>query len=129
MSPDDPVFRRVAAAGHPDLVTIAREADPKTGKLKRDISVEAVRKATDFLHLTSSEGGRRIVIVDAADEMNANAANALLKVLEEPPPAALLLLVSHSPGGLLPTIRSRCRLLTLRPLEPATVERLLESYR
>ncbi|SMF68815.1 DNA polymerase III, delta prime subunit [Tistlia consotensis] len=129
LSPDHRIFHQVAAAGHPDLVTIAREADPKTGRVKRDISVDSVRKATDFLRLTSAEGGRRIVIVDSADEMNANAANALLKVLEEPPQAALLLLVSHSPGGLLPTIRSRCRQLALRPLPSGTVEGLLADFR
>ena len=129
MAPDERIFHLVKAGGHPDLVTVSREADPKTGKLKRDIAVDSVRKATDFLRLTSSEGGRRVVIVDAADDMNQNSANALLKVLEEPPQSAVLLLVSHSPGGLLPTIRSRCRLLTLRPLPEATVEDLLGDYR
>ncbi len=129
LAPDHRVFRQVAAAGHADLVTVQRETDAKSGRLKRDISVEAVRKATDFLRLTSAEGGRRIVVVDSADDMNANAANALLKVLEEPPQAALLLLVSHSPGGLLPTIRSRCRQLALRPLPAETVARLLAEHR
>lgn len=129
MSPEHRVFRQVGASGHPDLITVAREVDSKSGRLKRDISVDSVRKATDFLRLTSAEGGRRVVVVDAADEMNINAANALLKVLEEPPQAALLLLVSHSPGALLPTIRSRCRQLALKPLAADTVERLLEAYR
>ncbi|MEX2628633.1 MAG: DNA polymerase III subunit delta' [Tistlia sp.] len=129
MSPEHPVFHQVRASGHPDLVTIAREVDAKTGRTKRDISVESVRKATDFLRLTSAGGGRRLVVVDSADDMNPNSANALLKVLEEPPQAAILLLVSHSPGALLPTIRSRCRTLALRPLPTETVERLLGEFR
>src|SRR5690606_26173862 len=84
------------------------------------------RRISGFLRQTPGEGGWRVVIVDSADEMNANAANALLKLLEEPPPRSLLLLVSHNPGRLLPTIRSRCRRLTLRPLtmgETAAVTR------
>ena len=86
-------------------------------------------RSARFLRLTPAEGGWRVVIVDGADEMNRNAANALLKILEEPPRRALLLLVAHSPGRLLPTIRSRCRRFPLAPLPPAIVRRLLRRYR
>ena len=82
----------------------------------------------DFLHLTPAEGGWRIVIVDGADEMNRNAANALLKVLEEPSQRSLLLITAASPGRLLPTIRSRCRHLMLNPLADAQVAELLQKY-
>src|SRR5207237_5489657 len=82
-----------------------------------------------FLRLTPAEGGWRVVFVDGADEMNRNAANALLKILEEPPRRALLLLIAHSPGKLLPTIRSRCRRFPLAPLTPTIVGELLHRYR
>jgi DNA polymerase-3 subunit delta' len=73
-------------------------------------------------------GKHRVAIVDAADEMNRNSANAVLKVLEEPPPNAVLLIVAHAPGRLLPTIRSRCRRLAMKPLETGTVMQLLGDY-
>lgn len=116
LSPDHQVFRQVAAGSHSDLLYLQRLSDEKTGKLKSNISVDQVRAVAGFLHLTSSLGGWRVVIIDTVDDMNPNAANALLKVLEEPPPRTLLLLVSHSPGKLLPTIKSRCRKVTLAPL-------------
>ncbi|MBF0304772.1 MAG: DNA polymerase III subunit delta' [Alphaproteobacteria bacterium] len=116
LAADHPVFRRVAARGHPDLCVIERTADEKSGKLRGEVVVADVRAAGSFLSLTPADGGWRVVVVDAACEMNRNAANGILKMLEEPPPRALLLLVSHSPGKLLPTIRSRCRKLVLRPL-------------
>ncbi|WP_119165641.1 DNA polymerase III subunit delta' [Algihabitans albus] len=128
LDPDDPVFRRVAASGHPDLVTVARTVNPASKKLRGEIVVDDVRAATGFLRHTSAEGGWRICIVDAADEMNPNAANALLKVLEEPPEQAILLLLAHAPGRLLPTIRSRCRQLVLPPLSETTVLQLLADF-
>lgn len=127
---DDPVFRRIAAGGHADLVTLAPGMiHPDTGKETQEIVVAQVRAAIEFLLKTSAEGGWRVLVVDEAEAMNRNAANALLKVLEEPPPRCLILLVSHSPGRLLPTIRSRCRLLTLRTLPDAQVAALLERHR
>lgn len=129
VAPDSPLFRRTAAAGHSDLMTLERQADPESGKLKTAIVVDDVRKAGAFLSLTAGEGGWRIVIVDSADEMNQNAANALLKILEEPPKKALIFLISHSPGGLLPTIRSRCSKLTLTPLDDTVVTILLQRFR
>ncbi|MBX6369035.1 MAG: DNA polymerase III subunit delta' [Rhodospirillales bacterium] len=125
----DPVFRRIASGGHADLMTVERTADPKTGKLRTVTTVDTVRDVITFLRMTPSEGGWRVVIVDPAEDMNKNAANALLKVLEEPPRRAVLFLVSHAPGGLLPTIRSRCRKLVLRSLPDDTVRALLRRYR
>ncbi len=118
MDPAHPVFRRVAAGSHADLLTIEREWDEKRKRLKRDIAADSVREAPGFLHLTAAEGGWRVVVLDGAEDMNQHSANALLKVLEEPPPRAALLLVSAAPGRLLPTIRSRCRHLPLAPLAP-----------
>ena len=128
VDPETPVFRRVASEGHADLLTLERRMDPKRGKLRSEISVDDVRNIGGFLFSTSAEGGWRVVVVDCVDDMNRNAANALLKVLEEPPPNALLLLVSHSPGRLLATIRSRCRVLALKPLTAATVTTLIAEY-
>jgi DNA polymerase-3 subunit delta' len=128
LEPENPVFRRVAAGAHPDLVRVERTVNPQTKKLRGEIVVDDVRAATNFLRHTSSEGGWRICVVDAADEMNVNAANALLKVLEEPPKQALLLLLAHAPGRLLPTIRSRCRQLPLTPLPEAEVVALLADF-
>ena len=129
LDPDDPIFRRIASGGHADLATIERTINPDNGRLRTEIVVSDVRRAGGFLNLTSAEGGWRVIIVDAADEMNRNAANALLKILEEPPPRAILLLVANAPGRLPPTIRSRCRRLVLEPLESATMEELLVRYR
>jgi DNA polymerase III subunit delta' len=120
--PDDhPVVRRVAAQGHPDLSVLERQINEKTAKLFQDIRVDDVRVTVKFFGATAGEGGWRIAIVDSVDEMNRASANALLKVLEEPPPRTLLMLVSHAPGRVLPTLRSRCRVLTLRPLASADV--------
>ena len=127
LAPDDPVFRRVAGSGHGDLLSLERSADPKSksDKIRTRIVIDQIRSVGHFFSHTSAEGGWRIAIVDGADEMNHNAANALLKILEEPPKQSLLLLVAHSAGRLLPTIRSRCRMMTLRPLSGADMERVL----
>lgn len=119
LAPDHPVARRIAAGAEPGLLAIRRGIDDKTGRLRAQITVDEVRRLRDFFGLSAADGGRRVVIVDAADEMNPSAANALLKLLEEPPAGALLLLVAHRPAALLPTIRSRCRMLRLGPLGPA----------
>lgn len=116
---DHPVARRLRALSEPGLMLIRRPWDEKAKRLRGEITVEEVRRLTGFFALSAADGGRRVVIVDAADEMNRNAANALLKVLEEPPKNAVLLLISHQPMRLLPTIRSRCRTLRLAPLAPA----------
>jgi DNA polymerase-3 subunit delta' len=111
----------VAAQAHPDLLVLERTASETTGKLRTQIQVDDVRKTVGFFGSTPAEGGWRVCIVDAADELNAAGANSLLKILEEPPAKSLLLVVSHAPGRLLPTIRSRCRQLALRPLSPEDV--------
>ncbi len=129
LAPDHPVFRRVRAGGHSDLLTIERRFDDKRGKMKTDIAVEDVRDVTAFLRRTSGEGGWRVVVIDGVDRMNAHGHNALLKILEEPPTRALLLLVTEAPGGLLPTIRSRCRKLTLEPLAESVLRTLLDRHR
>ena len=128
VAPENPVFQRVASGTHADLLAIERRVNEKTGKLKTVIDVDSVREIGHRMTQTSAEGGWRVVVIDAADEMNTNAANAVLKVLEEPPKNALLLLVSHNPGRLLPTIRSRCRTLQLRPLKPELVVELTGVY-
>ncbi len=125
---DHPVFRRVASGGHADLLAVERRVDARRKKLRSEIVVEDTRGIAAFLRLTPAESGWRVVIVDGADMMNRNAANALLKILEEPPQRAMLLLVSDNPGRLLPTIRSRCRRLALKPLPPEIVRQLLGRY-
>jgi DNA polymerase-3 subunit delta' len=117
---DHPAVRRVAAQGHSDLLVLER-TEGDSGKLRTVIQVDDVRRTIGFFGSTAGEGGWRVCIVDSADELNAAGANALLKILEEPPARALLLVVSHAPGRLLPTIRSRCRRLALRPLAPEDV--------
>ena len=117
ISPDHPVAHRLLARSEPGMFAITRSVNEKTGKLRDMITVDDIRGLTHFLTMSAAEGGRRVVIVDAADEMNVNAANALLKMLEEPPALTTMLLVSHQPSRLLPTIRSRCRELRLTPLE------------
>jgi len=127
MSAEDPVFRKVAAGGHGDFRIIERGwSDAKQTKRRTVIGVDDVREIGPFMSMTPAEGGWRTVIIDAADEMNPNAANAVLKILEEPPGRALLFLVAHNPDRLLPTIRSRCRRLDLRPLKQ--VNMLLHRY-
>ncbi len=128
MAASDPVFRRVAAGSHADLLTVEREWDEKKKRLKKNIAAETARGIPGFLHLTPAEGGWRVVIVDGAEDMNAHSANALLKVLEEPPRRAVIMLVSAAPGRLLPTIRSRCHTLALAPLAAADMARVLDAY-
>ncbi len=115
---DHPVARRIAAGGEGALRAVTRSVDEKTKRLRKQIVVDDIRKLNGFFQMSSADGGRRVVIVDDADLMNPNAANALLKMLEEPPARAVILLISHRPSGLLPTIRSRCRTLRLGTLDP-----------
>jgi DNA polymerase-3 subunit delta' len=119
----------VASGGHADLLTVERAYDPRRRRLRNEIVVDDAREIAGFFRLTAAEEGWRIVVVDGAEEMNRIAANALLKILEEPPRRALLLLVSHGPGRLLPTIRSRCRRMPLAELSRPVVKQLLERYR
>lgn len=118
---DDPVARRIASGAHPDLLHLMRPWDDKAKRFRQDLTVDAVRRIVPFFGSTAGAGGARVAIVDPADDMNPNAANALLKLLEEPPAGGLFLLLAHAPGRLLPTIRSRCRRLILEPLSPQEV--------
>lgn len=127
IEPDHPVVRRSMQGAEPGLFVLRRGPNDKGDKLSADIRVNEVRKLREFFGLSASDGGRRVVIVDAADEMNTQAANALLKMLEEPPKRATMLLVSHQPSRLLPTIRSRCRELRLSPLAPPDLAQALEA--
>ena len=108
--------RQVRALSHPGLLVLRRPYDPRAKRFAASILIDEVRRLRSFLGLTGGEGAWRVVIVDSADELNINAANALLKSLEEPPRRALFLLISSQPSRLLPTIRSRCRRLDLEPL-------------
>jgi DNA polymerase-3 subunit delta' len=111
-----PAARQVAARSHPDLAVVRRGLRKDGKGYSTEIAVEHVRRALDLFGSTAGRGGYRICIVDAADDLNPSSGNALLKVIEEPPPRSLFLIVSHNPQRLLPTIRSRCRKLLLRPL-------------
>lgn len=117
---DHPVARRIAALSEPGLFLLRRVPDDKAKppRLKTVITVDEARKLKGFFSLSAAGGGRRVVIIDAADEMNPNAANAILKLLEEPPERAIILMIAHQPSRLLPTIRSRCRELRLGTLGP-----------
>jgi DNA polymerase-3 subunit delta' len=114
---DHPVARRIAAQAQGDLLVIERVINEQTGKLYTVIRVDDVRRTVAFFGSTAGEGGWRVAIVDAVDDLQREGANALLKILEEPPQRSLILLVSNAPGRELPTIRSRCRRLLLRPLD------------
>jgi len=123
LDPAHRTVRRVAVNAHPDLLALERTPGD-SGKMRTVITVEQVRRLATFFGSTAGEGGWRVCIVDSADELKyPEGSNALLKMLEEPPPRSLFLLVSHAPGRLLPTIRSRCRRLALRPLGQGDVVR------
>lgn len=113
-APEDPVSRLVVQDAHPDLMVVDRT--DSDGKVRREILVEEVRRLNEFFSKSPASAPYRVAIIDAADDLNRNAANALLKTLEEPPPRGVLLLVCHAPGRLIRTIRSRCRTLKLAPL-------------
>jgi len=115
----DPVAQRVQSLGHGDFLLIRRPYDQKTKKLRAEIPITEARRISDFFSRKASEGGWRVCLIDSIDEMNRNATNAVLKILEEPPEKALLILLSSAQGRLLPTIRSRCLSLPLRPVNDA----------
>lgn len=127
VSENDQVFRRVASGAHPDLLSIRREYDEAKNKFKNSVAVEDIRKVAPFLRMTSSEGGWRVVVVDDADAMTASSQNALLKILEEPPANTVLILVAHRLGAMIPTIRSRARVLHFSALDENAMHRLLQT--
>jgi DNA polymerase-3 subunit delta' len=122
VDPVGPVARQVASGAHGGLLTLERTANDK-GVLRTVITVDETRETITFFGSTAAAEGWRVCIVDTVDELNPNAANALLKILEEPPQQSLFLLVSHAPARVLPTIQSRCRKLRLRALDTADVVR------
>lgn len=127
VSSEHPDARLVQSGAHPRLYVVRRPVDEKTHKLKSEITVDAVRGLKGFFQMSAADGGRRVVIVDCADELNRNAANAILKELEEPPTNTTLLLLSHQPSRLLPTIRSRCTELRCAPLSATDLTAALEQ--
>lgn len=127
ISSDHPVSRRILAGSEPGVFPLRPAYDEKRKRHKQMITIDEVRKLKSFFGLSSTEAGRRIVIVDCAEDMNPSAANALLKILEEPPKNAFLFLISHQPARLLPTIRSRCRELRLSRLNKPSMVQALEA--
>ena len=130
-TPDEhPIVKLVEAGSHPDMRWLERIENPKAktpGTLYRNIIVEQVRALGEFMSMTAALSPWRVVVVDTVDDLDASGANALLKTLEEPPPNTLYFLVSHAPGRLLPTIRSRCRLLHFEPLDDDAMTSILEA--
>jgi len=122
---DDPVSRLISAQSHPDLLVLERLVEG--GKVKKSISVDQSRELPEFFSKSPSQAQHRVAIIDAADDLNINAANALLKVLEEPPERGVLFLVTHAPGRLLATIRSRCRRLSFPIWTPDRLETLVRN--
>jgi DNA polymerase-3 subunit delta' len=116
VDPEGRVARQVSALSHPNLVVLRRPAGTDTKAAATTIPVDAVRRAQALFGTTAADGGFRICVVDSADDLTISSANALLKLIEEPPPRSIFLLVAHAPQRLLPTVRSRCRRLHLRPL-------------
>ena len=125
--PEHSAFRKVANRSHANLLTLERPLADDGKRYKSELTVGEIRRTVSFFGSTSAEAGWRIAIVDPADDMNANAANALLKVLEEPPTRSLFFIVSHAPGRLLPTIRSRCRWLELQALTDGAITEALAA--
>ncbi len=123
VKPDAVAARLVRALSHPDLLVLRRPWNHQTKKHAQVITIDEVRRLRGFLAHTTEAGARRVVLVDTADLLNANAANGLLKSLEEPPPRTIFLLLTAAPGRLLPTIRSRCRTLALAPLDETSLRR------
>ena len=127
VDPDSKASHLVRALSHPDLLVLRRPYDIKAKRFKTAITVDEVRRLRDFLGHKQAGTGWKVVIVDAADDLNINAANALLKSLEEPPPGAIFFLISSMPGRLLTTIRSRCRLLNMLPLGDSDAKQAAEQ--
>ncbi|WP_075289063.1 DNA polymerase III subunit delta' [Pararhizobium arenae] len=125
--PTSIVSRQIASGASHNLLHLSRPVDEKTGRMKGAITVDEVRRAGKFFSQTSGTGNWRIVIIDPADDLNRNAANAILKILEEPPKRSLFLVLTHAPGKLLPTIRSRCLPLKLKPLPDDALQQALQS--
>jgi DNA polymerase III subunit delta' len=127
-TPDSQGAHLLAAGSHPDFRRLERLINEKTGNLARNITIDQVRSLRAMFATATSLGARRVILVDSIDDMERGAANALLKNLEEPPANTIFLLVSHAPGRLLPTIRSRCRTLMFKPLSYAHMRDVLDDF-
>ena len=123
---EHPIVKLVEAGSHPDMRWLERLMNEKTGNLARGIKVEQVRELGEFMAMTAALSPWRVAVIDTVDELETSAANALLKMLEEPPANTLFFLVSHAPGRLLPTIRSRCRRLDFTNLDDDAMTSILE---
>jgi DNA polymerase-3 subunit delta' len=127
-TPDDhPIVKLVEAGSHPDMRWLERLPREKGEGLARDITIKQVRELGEFMGMTAALSDWRVAVIDSMDELNKEASNALLKMLEEPPQNTLFFLVSHAPGRLLPTIRSRCRLLHFEALDDDAMTSVLEA--
>lgn len=124
---DNPVFRRIAAGGHSDIIVVDRKFDEDKGQFKASVEVDEIRKIAPFLRMTAGDGGWRVAIINDADTMTRNAQNSVLKILEEPPDNTLLILIAHRPGALIPTIRSRARVINFSPLTQGDFQTLLSK--
>ncbi|MEA3059628.1 MAG: polymerase subunit delta [Sphingomonadales bacterium] len=125
---DHPMVKLVEAGSHPDMRRLERLVNEKTGNLARNISVDQVRGLADLFELSPAMSAWRVAVIDGVDDLETSGANALLKMLEEPPPNSLFFLVSHAPGRLLPTIRSRCRRLDFDKLDDDAMTSILASH-
>jgi DNA polymerase-3 subunit delta' len=127
-TPDDhPIVKLVEAGSHPDMRRLERLVNEKTGNLARNISVDQVRSLAELFDLSPAMSPWRVAVIDTVDELEPSGANALLKMIEEPPPNSLFFLVSHAPGRLLPTIRSRCRRLDFPALDDDAMTSILKT--
>ena len=124
---DHRIAKLVEAGSHPDLRWLERLINEKTNNLARNITVDQVRSLSDLFDLTPALSPWRIVVIDSIDDLEKSAANALLKMLEEPPANTIFFLVSHAPGRLLPTIRSRCRRLDFQSLDDEAMTSVLRN--
>jgi DNA polymerase-3 subunit delta' len=122
-----PIVKLVEAGSHPDMRRLERQLNEKTGNLNRNIKVEQIRELGEFMGLTAALSPWRVVVIDSVDDLETSGANALLKILEEPPANTLFFLISHAPGRLLPTIRSRCRRLDFASLDDDAMTSVLEA--
>jgi DNA polymerase-3 subunit delta' len=123
---DHPIVKLIDAGSHPDMRWLERLPKEKGDGLTRDITVDQVRKLGEFMGMSAAMSDWRVVVIDTVDELAGPGANALLKMLEEPPPNTLFFLISNTPGRLLPTIRSRCRILDFQRLDDDVMTSILE---
>jgi DNA polymerase-3 subunit delta' len=124
---DHPIAKLIEAGSHPDMRWLQRLPKEKGEGIARNISVKQIRELGEFMGLTAALSPWRTVVVDSVDDLEREGANALLKMLEEPPPNTIFFLVSHAPGRLLPTIRSRCRRMDFQTLDDAAMTSVLEQ--